>query len=59
MNCAWCREAMDYLHGHGACVNGRCPMYGVNQAPCCDGETAGQCSAVGEAAPAPPAKSPR
>jgi hypothetical protein len=46
MNCSWCRETMDYLHGHGACVNGRCPMFGQNQAPCCDGETAGQCAVV-------------
>jgi hypothetical protein len=43
MNCAWCRAAMDYLHGHAACVDGRCPMYGVNQAPCCDGESGDQC----------------
>jgi len=43
MTCAWCRVTMDYLHGHAACVNGRCPMFGVNQAPCCDGENAGQC----------------
>ena len=43
MNCAWCRLTMDYLHGHAACVNGRCPMCGVNQAPCCDGENADQC----------------
>jgi hypothetical protein len=43
MNCSWCRETMDYLHGHAACVNGRCPMFGLNQSPCCDGETAGQC----------------
>ena len=40
MKCSWCRTAMDYVHGHAACVNGRCPMFGVNQAPCCDGETA-------------------
>jgi hypothetical protein len=37
---------MDYLHGHGACVNSRCPMYGLNQAPCCDGETAETCDAA-------------
>lgn len=53
MRCSWCREAMDYLHGHGACVNGRCPMFGQNQAPCCDGETAGQCDAVADAAHSP------
>jgi hypothetical protein len=40
MTCTLCREPIDYVHGHGACLNGRCPMFGVNQAPCCDGETA-------------------
>jgi hypothetical protein len=32
---------MAYVHGHAACVRGGCPMFGVNQAECCDGETAG------------------
>jgi hypothetical protein len=36
---------MAYVHGHAACVRSGCPMFGVNQAECCDGETA-------EAAPA-------
>lgn len=40
---------MDYLHGHAACLDGRCPLFGRNQAECCGGETAGQC--VGGAAP--------
>ena len=31
---------MAYVHGHAACVNNACPMYGANQAECCDGETA-------------------
>jgi hypothetical protein len=31
---------MAYIHGHAACVTSGCPMHGVNQAPCCDGETA-------------------
>ena len=44
MTCAYCRRPMDYLHGHAACVDSRCPLFGVNQAPCCDGETAGQCA---------------
>jgi hypothetical protein len=30
---------MAYIHGHAACVNVSCPMKGVNQAECCDGET--------------------
>jgi hypothetical protein len=31
---------MAYIHGHAACIKSGCPMYGVNQAECCDGETA-------------------
>jgi hypothetical protein len=46
MNCAWCRRSMDYLHGHAACVDPRCPMFGQNQAACCDGETADNCPAA-------------
>lgn len=34
---------MTYLHGHGACINNQCPMFGLNQAECCDGETASNC----------------
>jgi hypothetical protein len=30
---------MAYIHGHAACITSGCPMYGVNQAECCDGET--------------------
>jgi uncharacterized protein len=33
---------MVYVHGHAACVQHGCPMFGANQAECCDGETAGQ-----------------
>jgi hypothetical protein len=33
---------MAYIHGHAACVHNGCPMYGVNQAECCDGEVQGQ-----------------
>ena len=35
---------MVYLHGHGACINNSCPMFGLNQAECCDGETVDNCS---------------
>jgi hypothetical protein len=31
---------MAYIHGHAACVTSGCPMFGVNQAGCCEGETA-------------------
>lgn len=40
MRCAWCRHPLDDVHGHGACLNNRCPMFGLNQAECCSGETA-------------------
>ncbi len=46
MNCSWCSKPMQYVHGHAACVDGRCPMYGMNQAECCGGETGGQCPAA-------------
>ncbi len=36
---------MAYIHGHAACVNNQCPMFGVNQAECCDGETIANCPA--------------
>ena len=31
---------MAYVHGHAACIDSSCPMFGLNQAECCDGETA-------------------
>lgn len=40
LRCALCRQEMAYVHGHAACVRSGCPMFGVNQAECCDGETA-------------------
>ena len=40
MNCALCKTEMAYVHGHAACVRSGCPMFGVNQAECCSGETA-------------------
>lgn len=43
MTCSWCRRSMDYVHGHAACVDSRCPKFGLNQAECCGGETAEQC----------------
>ncbi|MBK6575241.1 MAG: hypothetical protein IPG17_03360 [Sandaracinaceae bacterium] len=39
MHCRFCRSPMAYIHGHAACITSGCPMYGVNQAECCDGET--------------------
>jgi len=50
---------MAYIHGHAACIASGCPMYGVNQAECCDGETIVNCPAptavVAGRHPAPPA----
>lgn len=43
MECRLCRRSMAYIHGHAACVNNQCPMFGVNQAECCDGETIANC----------------
>jgi hypothetical protein len=40
MQCAFCKSDMGYVHGHAACLRGGCPMFGVNQAECCSGETA-------------------
>lgn len=45
MYCRFCASRMAYVHGHAACVNGRCPMFGLNQAECCDGETVENCPA--------------
>jgi hypothetical protein len=39
MRCAFCGREMAYVHGHAACIGSGCPMYGVNQGECCDGET--------------------
>lgn len=36
---------MRYVHGHAACLRSGCPMFGLNQAECCDGETAAACPA--------------
>jgi hypothetical protein len=45
VHCPVCRAALAYVHGHAACVNGRCPLFGANQAECCSGETAESCPA--------------
>ena len=43
MHCRFCASRMVYVHGHAACVSNVCPMFGLNQAECCDGETIDQC----------------
>gem|GEM_PF-6174267 len=49
MHCAWCQTEMGYVHGHAACLQSGCPMFGQNQAECCAGEQAG-CVATSAAA---------
>ena len=46
MRCAFCRRELIYVHGHAACANNQCPMFGANQAECCSGETAETCPVV-------------
>jgi hypothetical protein len=41
--CAWCRRPLGYVHGHAACLDGSCPMFGLNQDECCSGDTAATC----------------
>ena len=53
MRCRFCHQPLVYLHGHAACVDNRCPMYGVNQADCCDGETAEAVATTAEVAAIP------
>ncbi len=45
---------MGYVHGHAACLASACPMFGLNQAECCDGATAA-CGVPTAAAAARPA----
>ena len=42
--CNWCNAEMAYLHGHGACINNSCAMFGLNQAECCSGENMNNCN---------------
>ena len=61
MKCRLCRQEMGYVHGHAACLESRCPMFGLNQAECCGGETADQCPVPASdiAAVSDPSSSPR
>ena len=56
--CAFCRRPMAYVHGHAACVTSGCPMHGVNQAECCDGETAATSPVSTSAIAAGPGRGP-
>ncbi len=53
MHCAFCRQALGYVHGHAACLHNTCPMFGVNQAECCAGDR-GDCIPTSSVALAPP-----
>ena len=35
---------MAYIHGHAACINNSCAMFGLNQAECCSGENISNCA---------------
>lgn len=52
MHCAFCRQALGYVHGHAACLRNSCPMFGVNQAECCAGDR-GDCIPTSSVAVAP------
>ncbi|MBS92312.1 MAG: hypothetical protein CL511_01340 [Actinobacteria bacterium] len=41
--CSWCKGEMAYIHGHAACINNSCSMFGLNQAECCSGENVDNC----------------
>ncbi|AUX43406.1 uncharacterized protein SOCE26_048540 [Sorangium cellulosum] len=60
MHCPLCTSPLAYIHGHAACVNSRCPLFGANQAECCTGETAESCPAAADdgASPRAPAETP-
>ena len=60
MRCRLCTSPLAYIHGHAACLNNRCPFFGMNQSECCAGETAETCPAIADPGPtaAPPARSP-
>ena len=42
--CSWCKNEMAYIHGHAACINNGCAMFGLNQAECCSGESVESCA---------------
>jgi hypothetical protein len=33
--CMHCRVPLAFIHGHYACLNAWCQLYGVNVIPCC------------------------
>jgi hypothetical protein len=35
--CRACGAPLQPVHGHGACLASACPMFGINQDPCCNG----------------------
>ena len=53
MHCQFCASELAYVHGHAACVRSGCPMFGVNQAECCSGETAASGPLTAEVASGP------
>lgn len=35
--CRWCGARLQPLHGHHACLESRCPLFGLDQDECCQG----------------------
>lgn len=38
MTCRFCGSELTYVHGHGVCLRKACLLYGLNEAPCCEGD---------------------
>jgi len=55
LRCRLCRLPMQYVHGHAACLTSRCPLFGQNQAECCDGEQCAESRVPASDAAAPDA----
>jgi hypothetical protein len=38
MHCRFCGSPLQPIHGHEACLRSGCPMFGVVQGDCCQGD---------------------
>lgn len=52
--CQMCGQVLQPVHGHGACLHSTCPMFGLNQDACCNGEVGCPADLVGTAPMADP-----
>jgi hypothetical protein len=39
MTCTYCGHRLQPMHGHMTCLHNGCPMFGLNHAECCSGDT--------------------